>query len=133
MRPHAEVCATFFFFHYSCFKYQTLIIRKFNKEFLKWSHCTFLNCQMCNCCNFFAFIAMLLLQLYNSVVYCQVLSQRYQVLDAQKILVGGISLCLVLVFLWDLLTISNILNIASLLISICVFISFLQHTLYNLV
>lgn len=27
------------FVHYSCFKYQTLIIRKINKEFLKWALC----------------------------------------------------------------------------------------------
>ena len=31
------------FVHYSCFKYQTLIIRKINKEFLKWARCTVLN------------------------------------------------------------------------------------------
>ncbi len=44
------------FVHYSCFKYQTLIIRKINKEFLKWTPCTVLNC------------ADMLLYLWHSVI-----------------------------------------------------------------
>lgn len=45
MKPHVGGLLSIFV-HYSCFKYQTLIIRKINKEFLKWAHCVVLNWQM---------------------------------------------------------------------------------------
>lgn len=41
------ITSALLFFHYCCFKYQTLIIRKFNKEFLKWSDCTDCFCERC--------------------------------------------------------------------------------------
>lgn len=43
------ITSALLFFHYCCFKYQTLIIRKFNKEFLKWSDCFCEGCYFLLC------------------------------------------------------------------------------------